>query len=159
MLVKFKLNKPLYSAYRDFTGGIGSRLRPGNLALSAVTSHMTPWNSVQFVLQSHVFPPFISSALLPSDLLWKCHPSCSVPTLREVEAELVDLVAVPQSSPLWFSTVSKTMVVLILDNIGLKHTMGEHRNCGWAWIPKWCLGGNPSTNNRRILFHLSVIII
>lgn len=42
MLVKFKLNKPSHSAYRDFTGGIGSRLRPGNLALSAVTSHMTP---------------------------------------------------------------------------------------------------------------------
>lgn len=156
MLVKFKLNKPSHSAYRDFTGGIGSRLRPGNLALSAVTSHMTPWNSVQFVLQSHVFPLLF----LQLCCLLTCLKSATPPAqchVKEVEAELVTGGS-PTVFPLWFSTVSKTMVVLILDNINPKHTMGEHRIV-LAWIPKWCLGGNPSTNNRRILFHLSIIII
>lgn len=44
---------------------------------------------MQFVLQSHVFPPFISSALLPLDLLLKVPPLLLSAHVKEVEAELV----------------------------------------------------------------------
>lgn len=38
------------SAFRDFTGGIGSRPRPGKLVLAAMKSCMPPWNSMKFML-------------------------------------------------------------------------------------------------------------
>lgn len=38
------------SAFRDFTGGIGSRPRPGNLVLAAMKSCMPPWKSMKFML-------------------------------------------------------------------------------------------------------------